>query len=472
MIDNIQSTKELKCRSIFTVIMLGLSVTSWSVFADAPSGYYDSVDTSSATALRNSLHLIIDDHQRYPYTSTATDTWDILEDADEDPDNSNNVIDIYLNASYSKAGGGNSDYNREHSWPKSYGFPDDGSDNYPYTDAHHLFISNDSYNSSRSDKPYDTCDSDCTEKPTEYNNGVGSGSDESNWTSGSHTDGVWQVWSERQGNIARALMYMDVRYEGGTHGVTGYSEPDLILTDDRTLMDSSQTGDNESIGYMGLKSVLLEWHKNDPVDAAEMLRNDRVYSYQGNRNPFVDHPEYVDVIFAGGTLSDDSSDTDTSEQTAWINELHYDNSGADSNEFIEIAGAAGLNLDGWTLLAYNGSNGQVYNTTNLTGTLADQEGGFGTLSFAISGLQNSVDGVALINSDDEVVQFISYEGSFSATEGLAEGLTSTDIGVSETSSTAVNYSLQLSGNGSSYDDFYWSNASYNTAGNVNTNQSF
>ena len=103
-----------------------LTVISSAAYADAPSGYYSSVDDSTNRNLRSSLHPVIDDHTRYPYTSSATDTWDILELADQDADNSSNVTTIYKNASYTKQGGGNSYYNREHSWPKSYGFPNDG----------------------------------------------------------------------------------------------------------------------------------------------------------------------------------------------------------------------------------------------------------------------------------------------------------------------------------------------------------
>ncbi|RMF77376.1 MAG: endonuclease I, partial [Planctomycetota bacterium] len=125
--------------------------------ADAPPGYYDTVDTTDATTLRVTLHAIIQDHTRYPYTSSSTDTWDILELADEDPANASNILDLYRNASYPKAGGGNTNYNREHSWPKSYGFPNDNSSNYPYTDCHHLFLCDSGYNSSRSNKPYRYC---------------------------------------------------------------------------------------------------------------------------------------------------------------------------------------------------------------------------------------------------------------------------------------------------------------------------
>lgn len=269
--------------------------------SDQEPPYYDDVDQSSPQALRDSLHQIIDDHTRFPYTSTAADTWDVLEIADENQDNSSQVITIYRNASYTKEGGGNAFYNREHTWPKSYGFPDDFSGNYPYTDMHHLFLADSSYNSSRSNKPYDNCDVGCIEKPTEPNNDKGGVGGEypadSNWTDGSYTQGRWETWLDRRGDVARALMYMDVRYEGGVHGITGHAEPDLILTDDRLLMDQSNTGNNEAVGYMGLLSVLLQWHKDDPVDLIEMQHHEAVASFQGNRNPFIDHPEWVECVF-------------------------------------------------------------------------------------------------------------------------------------------------------------------------------
>jgi endonuclease I len=117
--------------------------------AQPPPGYYSTADTTNATTLRTTLHDIIDDHTRFPYTSTATDTWNILEAADEDPHNSNNILDVYQNESIPKFGGGTGPYQREHTWPKSYGFPDDGTQNYPYTDCHHLFLCAGSYNASR-----------------------------------------------------------------------------------------------------------------------------------------------------------------------------------------------------------------------------------------------------------------------------------------------------------------------------------
>jgi hypothetical protein len=65
----------------------------------------------------------------------------------------------------------------------------------------------------------------------------------------------------------------------------------------------------------------------------------------------------------------------------FVNEIHYDNAGADTGEAIEVAGPAGTSLNGWSLVLYNGNGGAVYQTTPLSGTIPDQDGGFGTLSF-------------------------------------------------------------------------------------------
>lgn len=288
--------------------------------AQPPAGYYDPVNDSSSATLRQTLHPVIDDHTRFPYTSAATDTWDILEMADEEPGNTANILDLYKNAVYPKAGGGNSNYDREHTWPKSYGFPNDGTGNYPYTDCHALFLSDSGYNSSRGNNPFRHCNATCSESPTDLNHGQGGGTGvypgNSNWRSGSGNTGTWETWIGRRGDVARALFYLDIRYEGGTHGVTGVSEPDLILTDDPSLIVTSG-GVNAAVAYMGLLGDLLAWHHEDPVSSAEIWRNEVVFAFQGNRNPFIDHPEWADCLFAnvcGVIFSDGFESGDTS---AW-----------------------------------------------------------------------------------------------------------------------------------------------------------
>lgn len=127
-----------------------------------------------------------------------------------------------------------------------------------------------------------------------------------------------------------------------------------------------------------------------------------------------------------------------------ISEFHYDNSGADTEEGIELEGSAGASVDGWQIVLYNGSNGTPYNTRNLSGTLEAAEGcEAGSFVEAISGIQNGApDAIALVDPNGIVQEFISYEGSLTANGGPADGMTSTDIGVAESSSTPVGFSLQ------------------------------
>lgn len=171
--------------------------------------------------------------------------------------------------------------------------------------------------------------------------------------------------------------------------------------------------------------------------------------------------------------------------SVWINEIHYDNSGADAGEFIELAGTAGINLADYALVRYNGSNplaAVIYTSsaqiTTLTGTIPSQSNGYGTFAvfYAADGLQNgTADGVALVNTaTNTVVQLLSYEGVFTvaAGQGAASGMTSTDIGVSETG-TLTGGSVRLTGLGNQYSNFTWQPESAPASpGAINPGQSF
>ncbi|MGV6486885.1 endonuclease [Stenotrophomonas bentonitica] len=267
-----------------------------------PGSYYSKVNTSSPSQLRCSLHATIKGHTSYPYSGTGTSTWTILEIADEDPNNSGRILDAYRNRSYAKvtdrAGTGSGlTYNREHTWPNSLGFAsttgDKGLPYAPYTDTHMLYLTDAQWNADRGNKPFAKCDSNCGERATEANNGTGGGSGgypgNSNWVrTPDGNAGTFEVWGHRKGDMARAVMYMAIRYEGGKDAATGQSEPDLELTDDRSRIVKTSA----SPAYMGLLSTLIDWHLSDPPDAAEKARNEVIYSFQGNRNPFIDHPEW------------------------------------------------------------------------------------------------------------------------------------------------------------------------------------
>ena len=165
----------------------------------------------------------------------------------------------------------------------------------------------------------------------------------------------------------------------------------------------------------------------------------------------------------------------TAATSVFINEIHYDNAGADTGEGVEVAGPAGTDLSGWSIALYNGSSSQrsVYDTINLNGVIPDQSNGFGTLAFFRAGIQNgSPDGLALVDPNGNVIQFLSYEGSFTAADGPAVGMTSTDSGVSEPKDTPEGESLQLAGTGTTYEDFHWTGPVANTFGAINADQTF
>ena len=283
------------------------TVVNFTIAAGSGGGgtYYARVNTSSASQLRCSLHQTIRGHTAYAYSGCTSNTWSILEIADEDPVNAGRILDVYRNRSYLKgserAGTGTGiTYNREHTWPNSLGFGsasgDLGLPHAPYTDTHMLYLSDTTYNADRGNKPYADCTlaSGCGERVTEANNGAGGGSGvypgNSNWVKGPEGNaGSFQGWGKRRGDLARAILYMAIRYEGGRDVVTNQSEPDLELTDDRSKIVVTSA----SPAYMGLMSTLLAWHSADPPDAAERGRNEVIFSFQGNRNPFIDHPEWA-----------------------------------------------------------------------------------------------------------------------------------------------------------------------------------
>lgn len=224
--------------------------------------YYKDAEGKTGSALKTALHNIIDDHQTLSYDAL----WAALRVTDEDPANPNNVILLYTGRSQSKTsnGGGANDWNREHVWAKSHG--DFGTSRGPGTDLHHLRPTDASVNSSRSNLDFDNGGREHAEALGNY-----------------YDSDSWEPRDEVKGDVARMLFYMAVRYEGDS------GEIDLELND---LVN------NGIAPLHGKMSVLLEWHEEDPVDEREIRRNLIIFEdYQGNRNPFIDHPEFADMIW-------------------------------------------------------------------------------------------------------------------------------------------------------------------------------
>lgn len=192
-------------------------------------------------------------------------------------------------------------------------------------------------------------------------------------------------------------------------------------------------------------------------------------------------PLVLAATFAGAA-SDSALAFTQNPATVFINEIHYDNTGTDSGEAIEIAGPAGTDLSGWRIVRYNGFDpaaATVYSspaaTEILSGSIPDLGGtGYGVIviNCPSNGLQNGAnDGIALVNAANQVVQFLSYEGPITAAGGPAAGLTSTDIGASQSGTEPVGSSIQLQGSGGSYQDFSWvETEGSNSFGAINAGQ--
>jgi len=246
--------------------LLFFSFISLSLMAQKP-GYYQGTEGKSGDALKAALHEIINDHVDFSYSDAKY----ILEYAQEDPDNSSNLITFYTGVSVAKGssswGTGDDYLNREHIWAQSHGGL---SDNRPMDgDAFNLHAADASVNVTRSNYDFDELsEGTYIEEADAYYNS---------------TLQAFEPGDEFKGEVARTLMYMAVRYEGDN------GEMDL------ELVDELGTSPNATHGKL---STLLEWNRLYPPTDFERRRVDRVYQSQGNRNPFVDHPEWADMIWA------------------------------------------------------------------------------------------------------------------------------------------------------------------------------
>ena len=227
-------------------------------------------DADTAT-FKNAVHTDIKkDHNQLTYNQV----WTALIETDQDPANADNVILLYTGKSIPKSenasvmGNAPDSWNREHVWSKSHGFP--GSSQLGYTDLHHLRPADASINSARSNYDFDNGGDPVYDGDTVTANNLLAGTS-------------WEPRDEVKGDVARMMFYMAVRYEQNSD----QDMPDLVLVD-RVGTDGAE---------FGKLCSLYEWHTNDAVDTAELARNNAIYEFQGNRNPFIDHPEWVEKLY-------------------------------------------------------------------------------------------------------------------------------------------------------------------------------
>lgn len=252
--------------------------------------YYSDVlsgEFANAEELKNALSVIIaKNHKQLTYKQV----WSTLTYADQDPANDKNVIEIYTGASISKydnqtGGSGVGKWNREHVWAKSHGFPSESQ--WGYTDAHHLRPSDVGINTARSNNDFGAC-RDTGEEVLFNGAGTGNYLDK--------TTNCWEPRDKVKGDVARMIMYMDTRYQGTDTATT--QMPDLVAVDRLT------TTAEDDAPLIGTLCTLYEWSQLDAVDSYEQNRNNQVYKYQGNRNPFIDRPELVKEVY-GAVCGDD-----------------------------------------------------------------------------------------------------------------------------------------------------------------------
>lgn len=225
--------------------------------------YYKDALGKTGPELKTALHGIIKDADKLSYSQV----WDALKVTDQDPSNSSNVILLYTGRSQSADdnGGDPDQWNREHVWAKSHG--DFGTGTGPGTDIHHLRPTDVSVNSTRGNKDFDEGGEEVEEAP------------------GNFTDGdSWEPRDEVKGDVARMVLYMAVRYEGDD------AFPDL---------EPNDKVDNGSAPNMGRLSAMKKWNEQDPPSDFEKNRNEVIFDkFQHNRNPFIDHPEWVNDIWS------------------------------------------------------------------------------------------------------------------------------------------------------------------------------
>lgn len=251
-----------KITSLLGFLLVGIMLYS------QPVQYYNNTEGKTGDALKSALHSIISGHIDYSYTNSRY----LMNFCDADPANPGNVILFYTQRSQKNDtyGTGANDINREHVWAKSHG---SFADIRPMdSDVHNLHPADASVNQIRSNRDFDKV----------APNGTQIAEAPGTW----YNTNAWEPADAVKGQVARTILYMDVRYEG-TNG-----EIDLTAANGVGTYPQPKHGNLQT---------LLEWHRQFPPTDFERRRNERIFNMQLNRNPFVDHPEFVDLIWGSAS---------------------------------------------------------------------------------------------------------------------------------------------------------------------------
>lgn len=259
-------------KSKYTLMIFLLPLVS---LAGIPDGYYDSAQGLAGESLQWALHNIIDNHTSISYNAIKTafyttddrygdKVWDMYSDVPGGTPPYTYTLGDDFGGSANGEGQG---YNREHSWPKSW-FNDNAPMN---TDLFHIVPSDIYVNNRRSNYPF----AEVGSTTWVSQNGSRLGSSVTPGYSGT----AFEPIDGYKGDFARTYFYMATRYKGEDNGWAGSAMADGADLEDWAV------------------DMLIEWHESDPVSTKEIERNDAVYAIQHNRNPFIDHPEYVQYVY-------------------------------------------------------------------------------------------------------------------------------------------------------------------------------
>ena len=281
--------------------------------------YYSTILTSVAAGVRcaelkTEIHNVIINQTKIPYTSASYDIWDSQLQTDtrlNDAGTATIVWDMFTDKpgatgefefdhcdnrdDGSCPGGEGVCYNREHSFPQSWWGSGQSSTDTQYVDLHHIVPSDRSMNSAKSNNPPGIV----TTAFTTGSNGFKVGANPA-YPCASMT--YWEPIDEYKGDYARIFFYFATRYQ---HNMVAWSTIS-------TTGDCAMSGDAYTSFEPWLVQLLLEWNAADPVSTKETERNNAVYAIQGNRNPFIDNPAWIEYIW-GDNLGSPCSDVSINE---------------------------------------------------------------------------------------------------------------------------------------------------------------
>jgi len=283
-------------KKIFTLSILLCAVVA---FGQIPAGYYNTA-TGTGYTLKTQLHNIINDHDDKGYsglyvTYTTSDkdfyyenNGTLLDMYSENPAGQDAYEYVYGSNQQDDGSGGTSEgqkFNREHIIPQSYF----NSQTPMYSDAHFVVPSDKYVNAQRGNFPF----SKVGTATLTTTNGSKKGQNLNSGYSAGYTGIVFEPIDEFKGDIARMFFYFATRYEDQLAGF--YNSTDASSTQTKVMFDGTS---NHAFSDTFL-NVLYTWHVQDPVSQREIDRNNAIYNRQDNRNPYIDHPEYIAMIWTG-----------------------------------------------------------------------------------------------------------------------------------------------------------------------------